>query len=81
LQNNKSKNMSNTTLEKRVKRRTQVAPSTPKRRSSWPLYSGKIPTVEEAAESVKSLTSADIDRILINAGIIDEEGNLTEIYI
>jgi len=73
--------MSNITLERRVERKPRVASSMPKMKHSWPLYTGRIPTVEEAAESVKSLTPAQVDRILIDAGIIDEEGNLTEIYI
>jgi hypothetical protein len=46
----------------------------------WPLYTGREPTLEEFEESIKSLTDADITRILTTAGIIDEDGNLTEIY-
>ena len=73
--------MSSTTLDLKNKTKPRVASSMPKMKHSWPLYTGRIPTVEEAAESVKSLTPAQVDRILIDAGIIDEEGNLTEIYI
>ena len=73
--------MSSTSLDTEVKRKPRAASSMPRMRHSWPLYTGRIPTVEEAAESVKSLTPAQVDRILIDAGIFDEEGNLTEIYI
>ena len=73
--------MSSTSLDTEIKRTSRAASSMPRMKHKWPLYSGRIPTVEEAAESVKSLTSEDIDRILRNAGIIDEEGNFTEIYI
>ena len=73
--------MSNTITDTKVKRETRVAPSMPRMNHSWPLYSGKEPTLEELSKSVKSLTSADVDRILMNAGIIDENGNFTEIYI
>ena len=73
--------MSNTSLDTEIKRKNRAVSSMPKMKHSWPLYSGRIPTVEEAAKSVKSLTSAQRKCILINAGIIDEDGNLTEIYI
>ena len=72
--------MSSTILDTKVKRKSKVASSMPRMRHSWPLYSGREPTLEELSESVKSLTPVDVDRILRNAGIIDEKGNFTEIY-
>jgi len=72
--------MSNTSFDMEVEMKQRATSSMPRMKHSWPLYSGKEPSIEELSESVKSLTSADIDSILRNAGIIDEEGNFTEIY-
>jgi len=72
--------MSNSTLKTEVRRKPRVASSMPRMKDSWPLYTGRIPTVEEFAESFKSLTPSQFDHLLVEAGIIDEDGNLTEIY-
>jgi len=73
--------MNNATLDIGVERKPQRYNRTLKENgSSWPLYTGKKPTLEELDESIKSLSQSDIKHILINAGIIDKEGNLTEIY-
>jgi len=46
----------------------------------FPYYLGREPTVKEHAESIRSLTPAQRKRILRNAGIIDEDGNIAEMY-
>ena len=50
------------------------------KRHSWPLRTGREPTTEEFAESVKKLTKEDRRLLLERAGIIDKDGNLTEQY-
>ena len=44
--------MSITTLDTEINSKTKVASSMPRMKDSWPLYSVKIPTVEEAGEIV-----------------------------
>ena len=75
--------MSSTSLDTDVKRKPRRVPAWMRNidRSSWPLYTGgKEPSVEEFADSIKSMSYSDMKYVLISAGIIDEEGNLTEIY-
>ena len=74
------KDTNSDTSDMEIKMETRVSSSMPKMKHSWPLYTGKIPTVEEFAESFKSLTPVQFDHVLIDAGIIDEDGSLTEIY-
>ena len=38
------------------------------------------PTVEEFVERAKALTNLEMKKILQRAGILDRDGNLTEIY-
>ena len=72
--------MNNATLDKKIVRKHRKSHPGTRTIDRWPLYTGREPTVEEAAESIKSLSQSDINQILINAGIIDKDGNLTEIY-
>jgi len=73
--------MNNITLDKGVERKTRKYNGAPNENiSSWPLYTGTKPTLEELDESIKSLSFSDMRHILENAGIIDKEGNITEIY-
>ena len=73
--------MNNVILENKIKRKIRRDQTgIPYKKDRWPLYSGKEPTLEEFEESIKSLSDSDVKRILTNAGIIDRDGNLTEIY-
>ena len=69
--------MNSAVLDTEYKRKSSM----PKMKDSWPLYSGKEPSLEELDESIKKLTPEQVDRILFNAGVIDEAGYLTEIYV
>jgi len=46
----------------------------------FPHYLGREPTVEEFAESLRTLTDAQTKRLLQNAGVLDEDGNIAEMY-
>jgi len=73
--------MNNAALDPGVVRKTRKYNGRHKKNgSSWPLYTGTKPTLEELDESIKSLSFSDMRHILENAGIIDKEGNITEIY-
>jgi len=75
--------MNNTAINPKVKSKPRRVPAWTRNINcpSWPLYTGgKEPSVEEFADSIKSMSYSDMKRVLVNAGIIDEEGNYTEIY-
>ena len=49
-------------------------------RRRFPHYFGREPTREEVAESFRSLTDAQMKRLMQKAGILDEDGNIAEMY-
>jgi len=46
----------------------------------FPNYLGREPTVEEYREMLRSLTDAQRKRIMQKAGVLDEDGNIAEMY-
>jgi hypothetical protein len=71
--------VNNTILDHRIERKSRSYNGTCDK-DRWPLYTGIKPTLRELDKSIKSLSDSDKRRILENAGIIDKDGNIAEMY-